>query len=315
MTGKNTLGFLLEDATFYIHTSNAHEVAHFGTSGSNAKVRIYTDNQSNAGYVITTQRESSDVYPSFSIQGAHRSSPSFYVQGDTGYLGINTNMPQAAFDIHGDFLLDGQLIQSGANQVVSTSILQSVSLYTNTIQSCNIDRVIDFSTSRLSNIDVAITKELIVEGLSITHDMEGMRRKEIAGGQYLISVAGVHEIGYTISWDGTGSFTELDIFEVSGVCYGVGNNTRLHHRFHCMLNPTDSISQGLPGLDVIAEQNSMSGPGITMQPKVYVARISSNSVRVTSRWTSSTVNYRVSMKLDIFAPISLGNLTCTPYIL
>lgn len=315
MTGKNTLGFLLEDATFYIHTSNTHEVAHFGTSGSNANIRIYTDNQSNAGYVITTQRESSDLYPSFAIQGAHRSSPSFYVQGDTGYLGINTNMPLAAFDIHGDVLLDGQLIQSGTNQVLSTNILQSTTLYTNAIYSCNVERVIDMTTSTLSNLDNTITKDLIVAGGSITHHMGEMQRKEVASGQYVITSSGTHELGYDISWDGVGFFTELDIFEVSGVCYGVGNNTRLHHRFHCMVNPTNSIAQNLPGLDVIAEQNSMSGPGITMQPKVYVARISSNSVRVTSRWTSSTTSYRVSMKLDVFAPNGLGKLTCTPYIL
>lgn len=315
MTGNNTLGFLLDDATFYIHTSNQHEVARFGSSESNANVRIYTDYQSNAGFIISVQRESTEIYPSFAIQGSHLATPSLYVQGNTGYLGINTNTPQAAFDVQGDLILGGQLVQTGTNQNIISETVLSSTLYVNTIYSSNVDGTIDLTNSVLSNIGDVTTQELHVEGLSITHDMGGMRRKEIAGGQYVITSVGTHELGYIIAWDGVGIFSELDMFEVSGVTYGVGVGTRMHHRFHCMINPTDEPLQGFPGLDVIAEQNSMSGPGITIQPKVHVDRISSNSVRVTSRWSSSTSGYRVSMKMDIFAPIGLGNITYTSYVI
>lgn len=310
MSGNRTLGFLLEDATFYIHTSNEHEVARFGSTSSNASVRIYTDNQSNAGFIITAQRELNEINPSFAIQGSHLAFPSLYVQGSTGFLGINTNLPRAAVDIYGDFILNGQIIQNGSNQGIVSQVIQSGTIYTNAVYSCNIDGNIDFTNSTLSNVNQVIMNELQMEGI-------GMQRKEVAGVQFLVSSTGTHEIGYTISWDGSGlySYSALDIFEVSGMSYAAGSGTRMHHRFHCMVNPTDAPAQNLPGLDVITEQNSMSGPGITQQPRVYVERVSSNSVKVFSRWTASSVHYHTSMKMDIFAPSTLGIMDCTPYFL
>jgi hypothetical protein len=310
MSGNRTLGFLLEDATFYIHTSNEHEVARFGSTTSNANVRIYTDNQSNAGFIITAHRELNELYPSFSIQGSHLTFPSIYVQGSTGFLGINTNLPRAAVDIYGDFILDGQIIQTGSNQNIVSQVIQSGTLYTNAVYSCNIDGSIDFTNSTLSNVHQVVIKELQMEGL-------GMQRKEVAGVQFLVSTTGTHEIGYTLSWNGSGAYpySELDMFEVSGMSYAAGSGTRMHHRFHCMVNPTNAPSQNLPGLDVVTEQNSMSGPGITQQPRVYVERVSFNSVKVFSRWTASSVHYHTSMKMDIFAPSSLGTINFIPYFL
>ena len=310
MSGNRTLGFLLEDATFYIHTSNEHEVARFGSTSSNAKVRIYTDSQSNSGFIIGVEQQSNEMYPSLSIQGSHLLAPSFYVQGSTGYLGINTSIPRAAFDIRGDFVLDGQIIQSGSNQIITSQIIESTTLFTNTIYSCNVNGILDFTASTLSNVNHLITTELQVNGL-------GMQRKEFAGEQFLVTSTGIHEIGYTLLWDQNGLYTysDLDIFEVSGLSFAAGIGTRMHHRFHCMVNPTDAIAQNLPGLDVITEQNSMIGAGIIQQPKVYIERMTSKSVKVFSRWSASTTNYYASMKMDVFASSSLGNIICTPYFL
>lgn len=158
MSGK-VLGFLLDEATFYIHTSNVPEVARFGSDDLSTHVRIYSDSDSNSGFILQTSKASKGAPPSFSIQADHLAYPSFFVQGDTGRVGINTHRPNHALEVVGDFFLDGQIIQRGSNTILYSEVVQSGSLYADVIRSCNVLNTIDCTNSVFSNVQVLVANE------------------------------------------------------------------------------------------------------------------------------------------------------------
>lgn len=151
MSGK-TLGFVLEETSFYVHTSNATDVALFGNDDISSRLRLYSAGDSNSGFYIETTKPSFSNTPSLSIQGAHLAYPSFHVQADTGWVGINTSAPRSPIDIVGNVFLDGQLQQNVANAMIASDIVESTTIVTNNVTTCNMCNVINFTSTQLSHV-------------------------------------------------------------------------------------------------------------------------------------------------------------------
>lgn len=163
----NVLGFVLNDATFKIHTSNVVEVAHIGTGNVESRVRLYTENQSNQGYILGVHKHIGDVYPSLSIQGSHISFPSIHIHGDSGNVGIGTHFPKYPLEVIGNLYLDGQLIQKASNAILLTEVIQSGTVYSDFITSCNVYGFIDCTQSTFCNLDNLWVNESVVIGCNL----------------------------------------------------------------------------------------------------------------------------------------------------
>lgn len=146
-----------------------------------------------------------------------------------------------------------------------------------------------------------------VEGEPFLHVMDGLQRLQLTTGQRMITTPGSKEIGFDIQWDQS-AVDELDMMEVSGVCFATGPSVRMHHRFHILIDPRNNGTT-LPGLDCVTDQTAMTGEGFQTRPGIRVERSGSTSVRVFSSWSSMNVGYKANLKMDITAPVSLGRLT------
>ena len=151
MSGK-ILGFSLHETSFHVHTSNIQEVARFGNTDPRAHLRLYSGSQSNTGWLIELSQPTTADPSSFAIRHNDASAPALFVDGSTGYIGMNTNAPAHALDVKGDIFIDGQIIQTGTNTILVTEVIQSGTLVADTIQSCNVLGTIDMTGSTLSNV-------------------------------------------------------------------------------------------------------------------------------------------------------------------
>lgn len=148
MTGYR-FGFELDTNPFYIHTSNTDITALFGASENSSTIRLYSGDQSNQGFNITT-----DVSPNLNIYRNNYNDSLFFIDGNTGCVGIGTTKPSNKLDIQGDLYIEGQLIQRGSNSILVTEVVVAgTSLYVEEVRSCNIDGTIKFVNSSLAAIN------------------------------------------------------------------------------------------------------------------------------------------------------------------
>jgi hypothetical protein len=145
------IGFLLDDASFFVHSSNHEEVARFGNEVDTAYVLLYSQNNSNQGYRIgVTER---DAGIDFYIHSDFQPMPSFFVNGTNGNVGIHTDRPAYSMEVAGDLYITGQLIQKGSNFIIYSEVIQSTALYADFLYTCNVDRIIDCTSNTLINVN------------------------------------------------------------------------------------------------------------------------------------------------------------------
>lgn len=270
----NVLGYILNGTTFSVHASNMEEVARFGSTDQTSHVRIYTNGQSNLGYILKSINTVGGI-ADFAVQGPAADvtgldpPPSLYVQGSTGNVGVGTAGPSHSLSINGDVYLSGQIVQDATN-----AVLRCVDLYCGPIH----------------------------------QTMSSMQRLRVHMGKVHIAVPGYTQFGYTVSWPEVGV---EDVFEVSGTFYMTGVGVRQYHNFSVLANTLDdsNASPPSPCLDVITHQHSLSS---TFKTTVQVTRQSGTSVNIYVQWLGDANEYTVNMKLDVFAPLTLGTVSASP---
>jgi hypothetical protein len=329
---SNTLGFLLSNTVYYIHaTGNNTEVARFGSSNDSSHIRLYSASLSNAGYTLGTIQHSD--YCDFSISGKDLSAPSLYVQGYSGRVGIRTDNPTHDLTVNGNLYISGQLVQQGTNITLSSETFYSTTIFADYIYSCNQYGNIDFSCNSIQNVKhLGVLADLTVGGAAasttaplqvngpVLQVMGNMQKFEVLTGKMLVTATGggggPRQFGFIVSWD-PGAVGASHIFEVTGSTFMTGPGIRQSHRFTALVDPTDAVLAGLPGLDNITDQSSFVSPNLG-KSTLKITRYSGTSVKVFVQWTPSAaaalVEYTANACLEIFAPVDLGTLTAVPFL-
>lgn len=360
MSGKNSIGFLLDSSYFYIHTSNSADVARFGNTDGIASIRLYTKNDSNYGYAIDVIENPNTLYQDLRVHSYGNNVSSLFIEGRSGNVGINTDHPLHTLDVKGDLFLEGQLYQKGSNIVIISETIQSSLIYANEIYSCNAVNRISFTNNTLydivsidahenivvgntlfssnlevynsahfwqnSNITLSVKNNgnvgvgtnsplsrlhvqgmLRLDGEPFLHVMGGMQRFQVSVGNTWIGTVGAKKYGFLVSWTGT-NLTEEDMIEVAGSCSAFGaNGIRISHRFAIFVNPR------LGTLDAIVDQNSLNSTNVS-KPMLKVERKTANAIEIYVEWSATQAGYRAQMKLDMFAPVTVGNVNAIGFL-
>lgn len=332
---SNILGYQLDSTTFFVHTSNTREVARLGSSDLISHVRLYSGNSSNGGYRLETIQR--PTYSDFSINFDQLAQPCISIQGYSGRVGVGTTDPQYTLTVAGDVFIEGQLYQKGSNLILQSETILSSVLYADFIYSCNIDGAIDFTLNNVKNIKNAnivntlTTSNLFTKSLGIgtspplaplhvrgemrvddgpcLHVMHGMQRVHIHAGQQLMKTGGTKKYGFTLSW--VNDATSSHIFEVSGSAYMTGNTFRQYHKFSALINPANH-APSFPGLDMMTDERQVTSVVIG-KTRLHVIRQGAKSVQVYLEWNTQAIGYSVNMKLQLFAPESIGSLAGAPF--
>lgn len=317
----NHIGFDLQSSYFFVHTSNSAEVARFGNADDYARFRLYTHGKSNLGYEIDVIQTSVSNVQDLSLRSTNAdvASPSIYIDGASGNVGIGTDHPRYRMEVKGDMFIEGQLFQEGSNYMFVTEVIQSSILGVSTVFSCNVEGTIDFSGATLSNIgDVHVNHTVYASNLEVYGNIAvagapllqvhgDMQRIQTSGSQIVIETPGTHQMGYVISWDSGGSFVDMNMIEVAGMFIGSGENTRLYHRFESIVTP-DTLN------DTLTDEKRMTSDNITHGPKLFAEYLSASSFRIFIQWDSYDVSYSMNSKLDVYAPLVLGEVQCVPFV-
>jgi hypothetical protein len=283
---SNILGFNLTNTIFTVDSVDVQEVARFGTCNDIASVRLYAASASNAGYIASTGVLSPGAnaeLQDFSLQATNQAYPSIYVEGSTGNIGIGTTVPTHGFTINRDLY---------------TSVIQCQNLFTDTISSSNVPKVVDFSSNEIINVTSAQFLRDVYIGGSLTHVMGNMQRIQVHDGK-TFAQSGTHQYGYIVSWDPDVA-TINDTIEVI-LTMTIHLSVPAHHSCTLIINP-------ITGLDIIADQRSLISD-IVGKTRIYMTHEGNERVRVYYEWTCLEEIYKASIKMDVFAPVTFGNLT------
>jgi len=149
----NSVGFDLNDAFFYVHSSNTPNVARFGGTLPSSTISLYSDNDPSKSYFLGVEQPDD---PTFWIGKSNVTtndiSRLLYIKSSTGYIGIGTSQPSYSMDIHGDIRITGQLVQEGCNVIITTQTVQTTTSSTDFISSSSNVDAIDFSGSSIKNL-------------------------------------------------------------------------------------------------------------------------------------------------------------------
>lgn len=312
----NILGYDLNGTTFAITSSNIEEVARFGSTSQKSQLRIYSSGATHDGYFLEAIQK--PLAQDFAITRSQHATPSVYIQGASGRVGIGTSIPSQALSVVGNVYIDGEIIQKGSNQIIVSETVLSTSFYADYIYtSSNVDGI-DFTNSLVKNIQSLQINDTLTVGGPMVHVMGSMQRFQVHTGQVNVTAAGTRRLGFTLSWTGTpGPVTAAHIFEVSGSIFmsNTAGTIRQHHKFTALVNPTDNsaATPSLPGLDVITDQQRMTSPAVG-KTAVRIIRNDARSVRIFFEWVTVPTGYTANTKLDVFAPVALGTLTSTVFV-
>lgn len=315
----NILGYNLDSTIFAVDSTNVDEVARFGSSNSNSYLRIYTAGKTNDGYILKTKLRPSSFYPDFSIEANHLSNPCMFVQGQSGRIGIGTTQPTHTLTVKGDMFLDGNIVQSGPAQIIQSQVVESTSIYADYIYTRNSSAIIDFTSNSIKNVqngefkgNVEVKGELKLEGSPFVHVQGSMQRIQVHIGQVNITSSGRKELGFIISWDTNG--TSSQVFEAKMSTYLSSSQSaslRQFHKYTALIDPSNN-NTNKPSLDTVLHEQSMICE--TLGKSSYsITRHGASSVKAVFTWNTTTVGYTGNIKLDLFAPISLGKFTFTPF--
>jgi hypothetical protein len=344
---SNVLGFQLSNTTYFIHSSDAtQEVARFGSSNDTSHIRLYSASLSNAGYTLETIQHPD--YCDFSLAGHDLPTPSLYIQGYSGRVGIKTDNPTYDLTVFGNLFVSGQLIQQGTSVQLSSETVYSTTIYADYIYSCNQYGNIDLTSNSILNLkklqilDTATVGNSVSVGTApplaplhvkgaILQVMDNMQKYQILTGQTPVpggSPGTLRKFGFILAWSAATTpdpsiaalfpASSSQIFDVTGSTYMTGRGIRQNHRFSALVDPTDNASaspQALPGLDQITDQNSFVSPNFG-KSTLKITRYSPTSVQIYIEWHSPDVptGYTANMRLEIFAPVSLGTLSAVPFL-
>lgn len=157
MTIPNSVGFDLNDAFFYVKTSNISNVARFGSTTPTGAISIYNGGDESNGYLIGVENPTDPIFWIGKSQGTSNEDVKklLHIHAQTGFIGVGTNRPAFSMDIYGDIHLTGQLVQEGCNVIINTQTIQSTISSTESISvSSNVD-AIDFTDSAIKNVGSA----------------------------------------------------------------------------------------------------------------------------------------------------------------
>lgn len=153
----NHVGFDLNDAYFYVKTSNVSNVARFGSTTSSGAISIYNNSDEATSYLIGVENPIDPIFWIGKSQGASNENVKklLHIHAQTGFIGVGTDRPAFSMDIYGDIHLTGQLVQEGCNVIINTQTIQSTISSTESISvSSNVD-AIDFTGSAIKNVGTA----------------------------------------------------------------------------------------------------------------------------------------------------------------
>jgi hypothetical protein len=152
----NSVGFDLNDAYFYVNTSNVENVARFGSTLPSSAISIYTGADTSTSYVIGVENP---IDPMLWIGRQSSTSNTadklLYIHAQSGFVGVGTSMPRYAMDIFGDIHITGQLVQEGCNIIINTETIQSTISSTESISVSSSVDAIDFTNSPIKNVGTA----------------------------------------------------------------------------------------------------------------------------------------------------------------
>ena len=333
---SNTLGFLLSNTVYYIHTSGGNnEVARFGSSNNASHIRLYSASLSNGGYTLGTIQHPD--YCDFSITGNDLGVPSLYVQGYSGRVGIRTDNPTHDLTVMGNLYLSGQLVQQGTSVTLASETVYSTTVFADYIYSCNQYGNIDFASNSIQNVKhLGVLQDLTVGGGTegtvplhvngpVLQVMGNMQKYQVLTGKMPVAAGAsrLRQFGFIVSWDpgaqgavSIGPVSAAQIFEVSGSTFMTGPGVRQSHKFSALVDPTDAASAGLPGLDTLTDQTSLVSPNFG-KSKLKITRYTASSVKIFVEWTpvGALPSYTANARLEIFATVDLGTLTAVSFLI
>lgn len=327
---ESQLGYeFIDNGYLYVLGCNTHDVLRVGNVMDPASIKIYIGNNSNVAYDIGVINRAD---PTFYITRTDASTPSFYIRGSDGNIGIGTSQPAFTLDVWGTMRVANLIsdnislsnVQEGTNNSFSTSNV----ILNNIISLSGSNGYIDISNTTLCNVENIVinsnvtTHDLVVHDSAYVggdlevhgfyrHVMGKMQTVYGSIGQIMYNSSNLTELGFIVSWSNSVVDT-YELVEVTSGLYGVGCDTRFSLDYKKYVNPNDDPPT-YPGEDFSSSINQYKTANVVaLQP--HVIRHTSNSVRVGAQWRLiDAVQHSASMNLNVFAPTSLGRIGLTGY--
>lgn len=220
----------------------------------------------------------------------------------------NNTTSNDALQVYGNIHVEGD---------ISACNIDGRDLFIETIKGLGDHQTIDITNSTLSNVhqlqvncNVEIGGETLMKDV-VRHVMGNMQDVRTAMGHVMYNTSNLVEFGFIVSWPNEA--TEFDFFEVKTDFFAVGHATRMHMEYTSFINSLDAPPD-FPLPDDIIQPNILVKSSNIDLFIPNVERFAARSLKVGVQWQiSNLIPHAASMRIDVFAPMTLGPMTFKGY--